>query len=296
MSDGRSCSDPTSTGRRRTGSCGSTATPTATRSATSTCRRCCAATSPTRTSRRPEPGAAHRHPEEHRLRLRQGARRHLARGLRAGPGSAAPGRLPGRRGGAGRRRRSTRGTGSGDGQATTTRSCAAAPRPAPSRWSSGRRRRCTSGLTDLTVLKSTGSEFKGFLVDEYTTLPDTDDRILATSLTATWLPTVADRPDGRSTGTRRTPPCGPCCSRRSRRRTASRCSTPCTPWAGRCSRRTTTSSRSRSSRRTSTTSWSTSTPFGLDNPGEVFIAADRPYGLIEATVTRRRGVSAAPCP
>ena len=27
-------------------------------------------------------------------------------------------------------------------------------------------------------------------------------------------------------------------------------------------------------------------PFGLDNPGEVFVAADRPYGLIEATVTR----------
>ena len=27
-------------------------------------------------------------------------------------------------------------------------------------------------------------------------------------------------------------------------------------------------------------------PFGLDNPGEVFYAADRPYGLIEATVIR----------
>ena len=27
-------------------------------------------------------------------------------------------------------------------------------------------------------------------------------------------------------------------------------------------------------------------PFGLDNPGEVFFAADRPYGLIEATVQR----------
>ena len=27
-------------------------------------------------------------------------------------------------------------------------------------------------------------------------------------------------------------------------------------------------------------------PFGLDNPGEVFIAADRPYGLIEAEVLR----------
>ena len=27
-------------------------------------------------------------------------------------------------------------------------------------------------------------------------------------------------------------------------------------------------------------------PFGLENTGEVFIAADRPYGLIEATVVR----------
>jgi urate oxidase len=27
-------------------------------------------------------------------------------------------------------------------------------------------------------------------------------------------------------------------------------------------------------------------PFGIDNDGEVFVAADRPYGLIEATVTR----------
>jgi urate oxidase len=27
-------------------------------------------------------------------------------------------------------------------------------------------------------------------------------------------------------------------------------------------------------------------PFGLDNPGEVFYAADRPYGLIEGAVCR----------
>ena len=27
-------------------------------------------------------------------------------------------------------------------------------------------------------------------------------------------------------------------------------------------------------------------PFGVDNPGEVFHAADRPYGLIELTVQR----------
>ena len=43
-----------------------------------------------------------------------------------------------------------------------------------------------SGLKDLVLLKSTGSEFKGFLVDEFTTLAEADDRILATSLEASW--------------------------------------------------------------------------------------------------------------
>jgi urate oxidase len=42
------------------------------------------------------------------------------------------------------------------------------------------------GFTDLVVLKSTGSHFKDFLVDRYTTLQPTDDRIMATSLTAQW--------------------------------------------------------------------------------------------------------------
>ncbi len=43
-----------------------------------------------------------------------------------------------------------------------------------------------SGLRDLVLLKSTGSEFAGFLRDRYTTLAETDDRVLATSLTARW--------------------------------------------------------------------------------------------------------------
>lgn len=42
------------------------------------------------------------------------------------------------------------------------------------------------GLKDLTVLKSTGSEFHGFPRDAYTTLPETTDRILATSVSARW--------------------------------------------------------------------------------------------------------------
>ena len=43
-----------------------------------------------------------------------------------------------------------------------------------------------SGLKDLTLAKTTGSEFWGFLKDEYTTLKETTDRILATSLVARW--------------------------------------------------------------------------------------------------------------
>jgi urate oxidase len=44
-----------------------------------------------------------------------------------------------------------------------------------------------SGIRDLMLLKSTGSGFEGFLRDDLTTLPDTRDRILATSLRASWL-------------------------------------------------------------------------------------------------------------
>ncbi|KAK4186628.1 putative uricase [Podospora australis] len=43
-----------------------------------------------------------------------------------------------------------------------------------------------SGLVGLSVLKSTGSAFHGFVRDEYTTLPETWDRILSTDVDATW--------------------------------------------------------------------------------------------------------------
>lgn len=45
----------------------------------------------------------------------------------------------------------------------------------------------TSGINDLFVLKSTGSGFKGFERDQFTSLPETDDRILATVIDATWV-------------------------------------------------------------------------------------------------------------
>ena len=49
-----------------------------------------------------------------------------------------------------------------------------------------RRAWVVSGMQDLVILKSTGSGFKGFLKDKYTTLQETEDRIMATALTARW--------------------------------------------------------------------------------------------------------------
>jgi urate oxidase len=43
-----------------------------------------------------------------------------------------------------------------------------------------------SGVTGLVLLNSTASEFRGFPRDEYTTLPETTDRILATAVDARW--------------------------------------------------------------------------------------------------------------
>ena len=49
-----------------------------------------------------------------------------------------------------------------------------------------------AGVSDLVILKSSHSAFAGFLKDEYTTLPEVADRILATALTATWRYRTAD--------------------------------------------------------------------------------------------------------
>jgi urate oxidase len=43
-----------------------------------------------------------------------------------------------------------------------------------------------AGIDNLVVLKTTGSGWAGFLRDEYTSLAETDDRIMATELTARW--------------------------------------------------------------------------------------------------------------
>ncbi len=113
--------------------------------------------------------------------------------------------------------------------------------PVKSQW-------VVSGVRDLVLLKSTGSQFMGFLRDRYTTLAETSDRILATSLTARWRYAAAE-----VGGTRRSRRSGRSCWSGSRCRIAARCSRRCGRWARPCSRPGTTSLRSGCRRRTSIT-------------------------------------------
>jgi urate oxidase len=55
------------------------------------------------------------------------------------------------------------------------------------------RKTVRSGIRNLVILKSTGSGFENYPKDEFTTLPETADRILATSFSSTW--TFKEQPD-----------------------------------------------------------------------------------------------------
>jgi urate oxidase len=138
-----------------------------------------------------------------------------------------------------------------------------------------------SGLSGLTLLNTTASEFHGFVRDRYTTLPETTDRVLATAVDARWRHLVAAGDWGAS-------------------------------WAGvrdaLVSGFVNTYSHSLQQTLLAMGTHALATrpevaeirlrlpnkhhllvdlsPFGLDNPNEVFVAADRPYGLIEGTVAR----------
>jgi urate oxidase len=149
----------------------------------------------------------------------------------------------------------------------------------------------TGGVRGVRVLKTTGSAFSGYLVDEYTTLPPTRDRIMATTVEATWGTTGPEVDLGAlSTGVPAT-------------------------FAARFA----THDESESVQHTlhamgcavlethPEVTWIRFrmpnehhnlvdlSAYGLDNPNVVFVVADRPFGLIEGTVTRE-GVEAPPLP
>jgi urate oxidase len=138
------------------------------------------------------------------------------------------------------------------------------------------------GVRGARVLKSTGSAFSGYLEDEYTTLPATRDRIMATTMDVTWG-TTSPEVDHDRLGT----------------------AVPATALA-----RFATHDDSESVQHTlhemgeaviaahPEVTWirfvlpnehhivADLSPYGLDNPNEVFLVADRPFGVIEGTVVR----------
>ncbi|MFJ3408038.1 factor-independent urate hydroxylase [Promicromonospora sp. NPDC090134] len=144
-----------------------------------------------------------------------------------------------------------------------------------------------AGLSDVTVLKSTGSEFSGFPRDRYTTLPETDDRILATDVTAWW------RYDAPFTQT-----AGPADYDERFAAVRALLLTTFAELHSLALQQTVFAmgkavleafddiAEIRLSCPNNHHFLVDLEPFGLDNPGEVFFAADRPYGLIEAAVQR----------
>ena len=138
-----------------------------------------------------------------------------------------------------------------------------------------------SGLTDLVLLNSTDSEFRGFVRDPYTTLPDTSDRILATAVTARWRHSTVDGDWGPSYVRARQLLVDAFVETYSR-------SLQQTLYA--MGQRLLASRPELAEVRLTLPNRHhflvDLAPFGLDNPNEVYVATDRPYGLIEGTVRR----------
>jgi urate oxidase len=145
-----------------------------------------------------------------------------------------------------------------------------------------RRVHVLSGLTDLTVLKSTGSEFKGFLKDDFTTLAETDDRVLATSLTAWWRWLPDSRPDWdaayESVRATMLATFATTYSRALQETLQLMGTAVLEAWPELGEVRFSAPNKHHFVVDLS--------PFAMTNPGEVFHADDRPYGLIEAQVRR----------
>jgi urate oxidase len=146
---------------------------------------------------------------------------------------------------------------------------------------SGDERTVVAGIGGLTVLRTTGSGWEGFLRDRYTTLPETRDRILATVVEADW----SYRDTGVDFGA---------CWDGVRRQLLTSFTDHYSPSVQRTIHhmgeavldRFAEVERIRLSLPNKHHLLVDLAPFGLDNPNEVFVATEEPYGLIEATVER----------
>ena len=151
-----------------------------------------------------------------------------------------------------------------------------------------------AGIKDLTVLKSTASEFRNFPVDRYTTLQETGDRILATDVSSRWRYNPAAVAGGDLDFN------------------AVYASVRELLLAGFAAKHSFALQQTmfdmgkavleahpeieeiRFSLPNKHHFLVDLSPFGQDNPNEVFFAADRPYGLIEAAITREGASTAHP--
>lgn len=141
--------------------------------------------------------------------------------------------------------------------------------------------RVEAGIEGLGLLKTTGSGFSAFLRDRYTTLKETDDRILATDLEARWQYTRPPRDFTVAWKDVRTAMIETFARQQSD-------SVQQTLYAmgeaalGRCAE----ISEIRLVLPNKHHLLVDLGPFGLDNPNEIFVATREPYGRIEAVVTR----------
>ena len=146
---------------------------------------------------------------------------------------------------------------------------------------SGEDEQIVAGVTGLTLLNSTASEFHGYPRDKYTTLPETSDRILATAVDARWRHLTADADWATSFATALEALTGAFVDTYSY-------SLQQTLYAmgSRVLAKASEIAEIRLALPNKHHYLVDLSPFGLANENEVFIAGDRPYGLIEGTVTR----------
>ncbi|HET9518235.1 MAG TPA: urate oxidase [Actinoplanes sp.] len=144
-----------------------------------------------------------------------------------------------------------------------------------------------SGLTGLTLLNTTASEFRGFPRDRYTTLAETTDRVLATAVDARWRHSSTDTHWAESWHGMRDALVAGFVNTYS-------LSLQQTLMAMGAHALTTRAevAEVRLELPNKHHLLVDLAPFGLDNPDEVYVATDRPYGLIEGTVQRDDAVGA----
>jgi urate oxidase len=138
-----------------------------------------------------------------------------------------------------------------------------------------------AGLSDLILLKSTGSEFFGYPRDQYTTLAETHDRVLASAVVARWRYGQPDVNWAEAFTATRSQLIETFASKHSLALQQTLYAMGEAALTARPE-----IAEIRLSMQNKHHYVVDLAPFGLDNQNEVFHASDRPYGLIEGTVTR----------